>query len=97
MRPAGKQSSWGSVLRVNIGWTFFVTKQAISHLKRSAAGSIVNISSVAGRFGYANRSREWGGLIGFTKILSIELGQYGVRVNAILPGAVAGPRLDKVF
>lgn len=37
------------------------------------------------------------GLIGFTKTLSIELGQYGIRANAILPGAVDGPRIQRVF
>ena len=61
---------------------------------------IIIISSAAGRFGYANRSpysaTKWG-LIGFTKTLSIELGEYGIRANAILPGAVEGPRLQRVF
>ena len=58
------------------------------------------MSSVAGRFGYANRSpycaAKWG-IIGFTKTLSIELGEYGIRADAILPGAVDGPRIQKVF
>jgi NAD(P)-dependent dehydrogenase (short-subunit alcohol dehydrogenase family) len=69
-------------------------------LKASKFGAILNMSSIAGRFGYANRSpycvSKWG-LIGFTKTLSIELGQYGIRVNAILPGPVAGERLDQVI
>ena len=56
--------------------------------------------SVAGRFGYPNRSAyattKWG-LIGFTKALSIELGAYGIRANAILPGAVEGPRIQGVL
>jgi len=58
------------------------------------------MSSVAGRFGYANRSpyctAKWG-IIGFTKTLSIELGEHGIRANAILPGAVDGPRIQRVF
>ena len=80
--------------------TFTVTQAAIAHLKQSAAGSIIVMSSLAGRFGYPNRSpyatTKWG-LIGFTKTLSRELGEFGIRVNAILPGAVAGPRLQQVF
>jgi NAD(P)-dependent dehydrogenase (short-subunit alcohol dehydrogenase family) len=92
--------AWEAVLRVNLTGTFTVTQAAIPHLKRSAAGSIVVMSSLAGRFGYPNRSpyatTKWG-LIGFTKTLSRELGEFGIRVNAILPGGVEGPRLQQVF
>jgi NAD(P)-dependent dehydrogenase (short-subunit alcohol dehydrogenase family) len=70
------------------------------HLKKSAEGVIINMSSVAGRFGYPNRSpystTKWG-LIGFTKTLSTELGAFGIRANAILPGAVEGTRIQNVF
>jgi len=92
--------AWEKVMQVDLTGTFNVTRVAIPHLKRSNAGVIINMSSVAGRFGYANRSpystAKWG-LIGFTKTLSIELGGFGIRANAILPGAVAGPRIEKVF
>jgi NAD(P)-dependent dehydrogenase (short-subunit alcohol dehydrogenase family) len=89
-----------AVLRVNLTGTFTVTQFAIPHLKKSSAASIVVMSSLAGRFGYPNRSpystTKWG-LIGFTKTLSRELGEFGIRVNAILPGAVDGARLQQVF
>lgn len=92
--------AWEAVLRINLTGTFTVTQAAIAHLKQSAAGSIIVMSSLAGRFGYPNRSpystTKWG-LIGFTKTLSRELGEFGIRVNAILPGAVDGPRLQQVF
>jgi NAD(P)-dependent dehydrogenase (short-subunit alcohol dehydrogenase family) len=91
---------WDKVVQVNLNGTFNVTRLAIPHLKKSPAGVIIIISSAAGRFGYANRSpystTKWG-LIGFTKTLSIELGEYGIRANAILPGCVEGPRLQRVF
>jgi NAD(P)-dependent dehydrogenase (short-subunit alcohol dehydrogenase family) len=91
---------WERVMQVDLTGTFNVTRLAIPHLKKSQAGVIINMSSVAGRFGYANRSpyctAKWG-LIGFTKTLSIELGEYGIRANAILPGAVDGPRIQRVF
>jgi NAD(P)-dependent dehydrogenase (short-subunit alcohol dehydrogenase family) len=91
---------WEKVMAVDLTGTFNVTRLAIPHLKESQAGVIINMSSVAGRFGYANRSpyctAKWG-LIGFTKTLSIELGEYGIRANAILPGAVDGPRIQRVF
>lgn len=92
--------AWEAVLRINLTGTFAVTQAAIPHLKKSAAGSIVVMSSLAGRFGYPNRSpyatTKWG-LIGFTKTLSRELGEFGIRVNAILPGAVDGARVRQVF
>ena len=91
---------WEKVMQVDLTGTFNVTRVAIPHLKKSKAGVIINMSSVAGRFGYANRSpyctAKWG-IIGFTKTLSIELGGHGIRANAILPGAVDGPRIQRVF
>ncbi|MCC7422089.1 MAG: SDR family oxidoreductase [Planctomycetaceae bacterium] len=92
--------AWDQVLQVNLSGTFHVTRLAIPHLKKSPAGSIIVLSSVAGRFGYPNRcayaATKWG-LIGFTKTLARELGPFGIRANAIAPGAVEGPRIDRVF
>jgi NAD(P)-dependent dehydrogenase (short-subunit alcohol dehydrogenase family) len=92
--------AWDRVLRINITSMFDASRLAIPHLRRSAGASIINLSSVAGRFGYANRAAyatsKWG-VVGFTKSLSIELGPAGIRVNAILPGTVEGRRLDQVF
>jgi len=91
---------WEKVLQVDLTGTFNVTRCAVPHLKKSKAGVIINMSSVAGRFGYANRSpyctAKWG-IVGFTKTLSIELGEFGIRANAILPGAVDGPRLQRIL
>ena len=93
-------AAWDAVLRVNLTGTFDVTRNAIPHLIRSGRGAIINMSSAAGRFGYANRSpyaaTKWA-LIGLTKTLSLELGEYGIRVNAIAPGAVEGERAERVF
>lgn len=92
--------AWERVMQINLTGTFNVTRVAIPYLKQSGAGVIINMSSVAGRFGYPNRSAystsKWG-LIGFTKSLSIELGGDGIRVNALLPGATDGPRFQQVL
>jgi NAD(P)-dependent dehydrogenase (short-subunit alcohol dehydrogenase family) len=92
--------AWESVLRINLTGTFNVTRHSIPHLKRAQSGTILVMSSLAGRFGYPNRSpystTKWG-LIGLTKTLSRELGEFGIRVNAILPGAVDGPRIEQVL
>ena len=91
---------WEKVVQINLNGTFNVTRLAIPHLKKSPAGVIINMASVAGRFGYANRSAysatKWA-IVGFTKTLSIELGEFNIRANAILPGAVDGERIQKVF
>jgi NAD(P)-dependent dehydrogenase (short-subunit alcohol dehydrogenase family) len=92
--------AWDKVVAVNLTGMFDVSRLAIPHLKRSSAGVIINLSSIAGRFGFANRSpyaaTKWG-VIGFTKTLAIELGEWGIRANAIAPGAVAGERIERVF
>ncbi len=92
--------AWEAVMAVNLNCTFNVTRLCLPHLRQSKSASIIIMSSAAGRFGYANRSAystsKWG-LIGFTKTLAMEEGRYGIRVNAILPGAVAGPRMERVL
>jgi NAD(P)-dependent dehydrogenase (short-subunit alcohol dehydrogenase family) len=91
---------WDKVIAINLTGMFDVSRLSIPHLKRSPAGVIVNLSSIAGRYGFANRSpysaSKWA-VIGFTKTLAIELGEWGIRANAIAPGAVAGDRIERVF
>ena len=91
---------WDKVVAVNLTAMFDVSRLAIPHLKQSKAGCIINMSSIAGRYGFANRSpyaaTKWG-VIGFTKTLAMELGEFGIRANAIAPGAVEGERIVRVF
>ncbi|MET0292150.1 MAG: SDR family oxidoreductase, partial [Steroidobacteraceae bacterium] len=93
-------ADWDAVLRVNLTGAFDMTRAAIPHLIEAGGGAILNMSSAAGRFGYANRSpyaaSKWA-LIGLTKTLALELGEHRIRVNAIAPGAVAGERAERVF
>jgi NAD(P)-dependent dehydrogenase (short-subunit alcohol dehydrogenase family) len=92
--------TWNAVVNINLTGTFMVTQRAIPWLKQSPAGSIIVMSSLAGRFGYPNRvaysTTKWG-LVGFTKTLSLELGPFGITANTIHPGAVDGPRIQSVF
>jgi NAD(P)-dependent dehydrogenase (short-subunit alcohol dehydrogenase family) len=91
---------WERTLAVNLTGQFLCAQRAIPMLRASANPSIANLSSAAGRFGFPNRTpyaaSKWG-VIGFTKSLSIELGPHGIRVNAICPGSVAGPRIEAVY
>src|SRR5690606_7201094 len=92
--------TWSAVLDVNLTGTFLATQRAIPLLQASPAGSIIVMSSLAGRFGYPNRvaysTTKWG-LVGFTKTLAMELGPLGITANSIHPGAVEGPRLQSVL
>jgi NAD(P)-dependent dehydrogenase (short-subunit alcohol dehydrogenase family) len=89
-----------ATLRIDLASMFHMSRRAIPTLRANGGGAIVNLSSAAGRFGFPLRApysaAKWG-VIGFTKSLSIELGPDGIRVNAILPGPVDGPRIRAVI
>ena len=91
---------WQRTIAVNLTGQFLCAQNAIPLLKASANASIANLSSAAGRFGYPMRtpyaSSKWA-VVGFTKSLAGELGRFGVRVNAICPGLVAGQRIENVL
>ena len=100
--PVGQLDSaaWKTTFDVNIHGQFYCVKHALPLLRQSPDASIINMSSAAGRLGMAGRTpysaSKWA-VIGFTKSLAIELGAEGIRVNAICPGAVDGPRIDAVI
>lgn len=89
-----------ATLRIDLAAMFHTARRAVPALREAGGGSIINLSSAAGRFGYALRSpysaAKWG-VVGFTKSLAVELGPQGIRVNAILPGLVDGPRIRAVI
>ena len=91
---------WDRCVAVCLTGQFNCARIAVPHLRNSKNASIVNLSSAAGKFGFSLRTpyaaAKWG-VIGFTKSLSIELGEAGIRVNAILPGIVAGDRQRRVL
>ena len=91
---------WDRCVEVCLTGQFNFARLAAPLLRASENGSMVNFASAAGKHGFALRSAyaaaKWG-VIGFTKSLSIELGEDGVRVNAILPGIVAGDRQRRVL
>jgi NAD(P)-dependent dehydrogenase (short-subunit alcohol dehydrogenase family) len=93
-------ADWERTLAVNITGQFLCVRQAVPRLRQGREPSIVNLASVAGHLGMPGRApysaSKWA-VIGFTKTLAIELGGDGIRVNAILPGAVDGPRIQAVI
>ncbi len=82
---------WARAISVNLVGQFNCAHFGVPLIKAAGGGSIINMSSVAGRLGYPLRSSyasaKWG-VIGLTQTLAMELGEYGIRVNAILPGIV---------
>ena len=92
---------WERTVAVNLNSQFLFARRAVALLKDSRSGpSIVAMSSVAGRLGYAYRTpyaaTKWA-VVGLMKSLAIELGPHGIRVNAILPGTVEGERINGVI
>ena len=90
---------WDSTIKTNLSSHFYFSKYAIPFLKKSKKASIINLSSTAGLYGFAQRSpytsSKWA-IIGLTKTLAMELGKFKIRVNAICPGSVNGDRMDRV-
>jgi NAD(P)-dependent dehydrogenase (short-subunit alcohol dehydrogenase family) len=93
-------ADWDRTIAINLNGQFYCLKHAVPLIKKSKRGSIIGISSVAGRLGYAFRTpyaaTKWA-IVGLTKSLAIELGPRGVRVNCILPGIVRGERIRRVI
>jgi NAD(P)-dependent dehydrogenase (short-subunit alcohol dehydrogenase family) len=93
-------ADWRRTIDICLTGQFLCAHHAVPMLKAAGGGAIVNLSSAAGRFGYAFRTpysaAKWG-VIGFTQSLAKELGPANIRVNAILPGIIEGPRMTAVI
>jgi NAD(P)-dependent dehydrogenase (short-subunit alcohol dehydrogenase family) len=103
--PAGRieeldYQQWQDCVGVNLFGAFLTCRWAAKVMKTQGAGVITITSSTSGLYGVPYRSpyvaAKWG-LVGLMKTLAMELGPFGVRVNAIAPGAVEGPRMERVL
>jgi NAD(P)-dependent dehydrogenase (short-subunit alcohol dehydrogenase family) len=93
-------ADWRRCIDISLTGQFLCARRAVPMLREAGGGSIVGISSVAGKYGYAFRtpySAAKFGIIGLTQSLAKELGPDNIRVNAILPGIVEGARMDGVI
>src|SRR3954469_19651009 len=84
------ESDWDTVMNVHLRGAFLMSRATQKHMTEAGWGRIVNLSSTSalGNRGQANYSAAKAGMQGFTKTLAIELGKFGVTVNAIAPGFI---------
>ncbi len=103
--PTGKvdaidPEAWDRCIAVDLTGQFNCVRLAVPALRASGNASILNVSSLAGRLGFALRTpyaaAKWG-VIGLMRSLAVELGADHIRVNALLPGIVAGERQRRVL
>ena len=91
---------WRRCIDVCLTGQFLCARQAIPMIKASGGGAIVNMASAAAKHGYAYRtpySAAKFGVVGLTQSLAKELGPDNIRVNAVLPGIIEGPRMEGVI
>jgi NAD(P)-dependent dehydrogenase (short-subunit alcohol dehydrogenase family) len=91
---------WDVTMAVNLRGMFLCCKHVMPQMKIQEKGSIVNISSVTGKRPLIQRTPYAAskmGVIGLTRTLAAEVGQWKIRVNAVCPGGVTGKRLDQVY
>lgn len=94
------EDGWDRCIQINLSGTFYMTRRAVPLLRKADSASITTIASTAALFGYPLRSpyaaSKWA-QIGLTKTWAMELGPEGVRVNAVCPTSVSGPRIERVI
>jgi len=98
-----RPEDWEKCIAVDLNGMFYCTRLAMPLLKangRERGGSVINMSSVAGRLGMGMRTpysaAKWA-VVGFTKSLALEAGPDGIRANCIQPGNVEGERINRVI
>lgn len=93
-------AGWHQCLGVNLDGAMLAAKYGARLMKPAAAGCMIFISSTSGLYGTPYRApyvaAKWG-VIGLMKTVAMELGPQGIRANAICPGSVNGPRIDRVI
>jgi 3-oxoacyl-[acyl-carrier protein] reductase len=92
--------AWQKAIEQNLMYVVRMVREAVPHMIKRGGGSILNITAISAIQpypGFALSVASWGGVIGYAKTLSIELGASGINVNTICPGYIETTRLEKVF
>jgi NAD(P)-dependent dehydrogenase (short-subunit alcohol dehydrogenase family) len=91
-------AQWQNVIDVNLSGVLYLCRAAARHLTEGRRGAIVNIASIAGLSGKYSRvayTSSKAGVINLTRALALDLGEFGVRVNAVAPGVIDTPMQAK--
>jgi NAD(P)-dependent dehydrogenase (short-subunit alcohol dehydrogenase family) len=95
-----RPEDWERCIAIDLNGMFYCTRKAMPMIKAAGGGSIINLSSIAGRFGFPLRTpyaaAKWA-VVGFTQSLAAEAGPDKVRVNCIQPGIVEGERVERII
>ena len=95
-----RPEDWDRCIAIDLNGMFYCTRKAMPMIKGAGGGSIINLSSAAGRLAFPMRtpySAAKFAVVGFTESLAAEAGPDNVRVNCIQPGVVEGARIDRVI
>lgn len=93
-------ADWVTCMNINLVGAMYCLQEAAKIMSAQGSGSIINMSSLMGIQGYPMRSAYVASkfaLIGITETMARELGPVGVRVNALMPGAVSGENMDRIL
>jgi len=89
---------WDQVMRVNVRSVFLMSRAVIRGMQERRSGAVVNVSSAIAETGLARRisyAASKGAVLAFTRSMQVDCAPYGVRVNAVLPGTIHTPFVDR--